>query len=325
VLLAYGQRFRGKPQELSGTGIGASDCGWCWWVQHAGVLWVQAVGRPRAGRPAQWIAAAAAQIPALARVLIGASAEGPAVARPAHARLGVSGQDPSLWQVGDAALALDPLSGQGVYEALRGARLTATAIQSVMEGGDAALARRFMAERREEAWRRGVGTAATLYAQNSGRGAFWADIAAEYASLLSGGVQSGGVRLRGAQPDKLQPDNVQPHGSRRAGGLVGAQPASSAVATRGEARIERRPVLDRGRIVEREVIVTAEHPRGLWHVEGVPLVALKAYLDAAEHASIAGAAGALGRPPAAVISAIHWLQKTGSMLRQLPPPLSLGG
>ena len=47
-------------------------------------------------------------------------------------------------------------------------------------------------------------------------------------------------------------------------------------------RIERRPVLDRGRIVEREVMVTAEHPRGLWHVDGVPLAALKAYLDAAE-------------------------------------------
>ena len=90
-------------------------------------------------------------------------------------------------------------------------------------------------------------------------------------------------------------------------------------------RIERRPVLDRGRIVEREVMITAENPRGLWHVEGVPLVALKAYLDAAEHATVAGAAMALGRPQTAVTSAIHWLQKTGRPLRQEAAPLSLGG
>ena len=94
--------------------------------------------------------------------------------------------DPTLWQAGDAALALDPLSGQGVYEALRGARLAATAIQSIMEGGDAALAQRFIAERREEAWRHGVRTAAELYRENAGRGSFWADTAAQYAALLPG-------------------------------------------------------------------------------------------------------------------------------------------
>lgn len=292
VLLAYGQRWHKPSQGSSGTGIGASDAGWCWWAQHAGSLWVQVVGRPRSRHPAQWLAAARAQIPALARALDGASAEGAPVARPAHARLGVTGQDSTLWQVGDAALALDPLSGQGVYEALRGARLTATAIQSVMEGSDAAVAQRFIAERREEAWLRGVNTAATLYRQNSDRGTFWTDTAAQYAALSTGGVQI----------------------------------ARPAVAAQGApARIERRPVLDRGRIIEREVIVTAEHPRGLWHVGGVPLVALKSYLDAAEHATIAGAATALDRPPSAVTSAIHWLQKTGSMLRQVPPPLSLGG
>ncbi len=294
VLLAYGQGFRGQWRESSGTGIGACDRGWCWWAQHGEALWVQTVGRPRAGPAARWIAAAAAQIPALARALDGASARGAPVARPAHARLGAIGRDPTVWRVGDAALALDPLSGQGVYEALRGARLTATVIQSIMEGGDAPLAQRFVAERREEAWQQAVRAAVSFYGENAGRGEFWSGVAAEYAALLPAGAAGHSASLDGA--------------SRTAA-----------------VRIERRPVLDRGRILEREVIVTAEHPRGLWHVDGVPLAALKAYLDAAESATIAGAAEALDRPQSAVTSAVQWLQKTGAALRQVSPSLSLGG
>jgi flavin-dependent dehydrogenase len=186
LLLAFAQRFRRRAAGASGTGIGVTDTGWCWWAERDRALWVQVVGRPRAGHPASWIAAAAAQLPALARALDGASIDGDAVARPAHARLGAAGSDPTLWLVGDAALALDPLSGQGVYEALRGARLAATAIQSVLDGGDAGVAQRFVAARRAEAWRRGIGTAAGFYRENHSRGAFWSETAAAYAALLAG-------------------------------------------------------------------------------------------------------------------------------------------
>ena len=287
LLLAYGQRFRRRTPGASGTGIGVTDVGWCWWAERDQALWVQVVGRPRAGHPAAWAAAAAAQVPALARALEGAVVEGDPVARPAHARLGLAEHEPTLWQVGDAAFALDPLSGQGVYEALRGARLVATAIQSVVDGGDALLAQRFIVERREEAWQRGVRVAAGFYRENGDRGAFWIETAAAYAALL---------------------------GDR-------AELAKRAVA----ARIERRPVLDEGRILERDVVVTAENPRGVWHVAGVPLATLKGYFDTAEHATIAGAAVALDRPQAAVATAIHWLQEAGAMRRQVPPRVSLGG
>ena len=287
LLLAFSQRFRRPISGAWGTGIGVTDAGWCWWAERDQALWVQIVGRPRAGHPAAWAAAAAAQVPALARALDGASMDGPPVARPAHARLGAVGHDPTLWLVGDAALALDPLSGQGVYEAVRGARLAATAIQSVLDGGDAGVAQRFIAERRVEAWRHGLGAAAGFYRENASRGAFWIETTAAYQALL-------------------------------------AEPAVPLPASAPALRVERRPVLDAGRITERDVLVTSEHPRGVWQVAGVPLVALKTYLDAAERATTADAAMALGRPPAAVASAIHWLQRAGNAAASLPR-ISSGG
>jgi 2-polyprenyl-6-methoxyphenol hydroxylase-like FAD-dependent oxidoreductase len=294
VLLAYGQRFRKRTQTSSGTQIGVMDFGWCWWAGHGTTLWIQVVGRPRCGYPAAWIAAAAEQLPALGRALDRAAIDGEPVARAAHARFGAAGKDPTLWRVGDAALAHDPLSGQGVYEALRGATLTSTAIQSVMQGGDANLAQRFIADRREESWQHGVGVAADFYRENADHGAFWAETAAAYGALL--------------------------HDSARA-----AARGTAAGTAGGMARIERRPVLEDGRILERDVIVTAENPRGVWHVAGVPLVTLKAYLDSAERATIAGAAAALDRTPAAVASAIHWLRQKGAMQRHVPPQVSSGG
>ena len=281
LLLAFGQRFRRHTPGESGTQIDVTDCGWCWWATQDHTLWVQAVGRPRSGDPAEWATVAAAQIPALARALDGATAAGDPVARAAHARLGLSSHDPTLWHVGDAALALDPLSGQGIYEALRGARLVATAVHSVLEGGDAQLAHRFVTERHEEAWQRGVRVAAGFYRENSDRGAFWVETAAAYETLLSDGA--------------------------------------------APARIERRPVLHDGRILERDVIVTTENPRGVWHVAGVPLAQLKGYLETAQHATVAAAAVALDRSPGAVAAAIHWLQERGAMPRQISPRVSLGG
>ena len=210
VLLAIGQQFRRRTSSSWGTGIGVTDTGWCWWAEQGDALWIQIIGKPRALRPTAWVAAASAQIPALAQVLEGACPEGAPVARAAHAQLGEActaaraqlgdvgrtvqfeldgaggcdSLEPSFWLVGDAAMALDPLSGQGVYEAVRGARLVATAIQSVIDGGDARVAQRFVAERRERAWLHGVRAAAGFYRENGDRGSFWSETAAAYEVLL---------------------------------------------------------------------------------------------------------------------------------------------
>lgn len=288
VLLALGQTFRRQRSAASGTEIRAFDAGWCWWATRGRALWVQVVSRPHSRHPAGWIAAAAAQVPALAQALEGATPDGDAVARPAHARLGIARHlglathDSTPWRVGDAALALDPLSGQGVYEALRGAGLVATAIQSVLNGGDAEIAHRFVSDRQVEAWIRGVRVAAGFYREYGERSDFWARTAAGYEQLL-------------------------------------ADAAPVALGTL------RRAVLHDGRILEREVIVTADHPRGVWQVDGVPLVPLKGYLESAKHSTVAGAAEALEKPEAAVAAAIHWLQRTGVVSVQFRQRDSSGG
>jgi menaquinone-9 beta-reductase len=288
LLLAVGRqfrtRFRAAPDApvQPGTHIHAIDFGWCWWAARADALWVQVVGRPRGGHPAAWIAAAAAQIPALADALEGSRPDGNLVARPAHARLSLQPCDATRWRVGDAALALDPLSGQGVYEALRGARLVATAMQSVMRGGDAPPALRFVAERQAESWANGVRIAGGFYRENAARSPFWSETATAYERLLP----------------RAAPDAP---------------------------RIERRPVLCGDRILDQDVVVTPQHPRGVWHVADVPLVSLKGYLESAEHATITGAAAVVDRPAAAVASAIHWLQQTGILARELRPGIPLGG
>jgi flavin-dependent dehydrogenase len=191
LLLAVGRQFRARERArrgaaAAGTQLHAIDFGWCWWAARADGLWVQVVGRPRGGHPGTWLAAAAAQIPALARVLEGHAPEGDMMARPAHAWIGLPHGDATRWRVGDAALAQDPLSGQGVYEALRGARLVAMAVQAVMRGGDAAAAQRLVIERQQQSWLHGVRTAASFYRENVGRGSFWAETATAYDGLLPG-------------------------------------------------------------------------------------------------------------------------------------------
>ena len=291
LLLAVGQQFRvdSRPPRalIEGTHIEAVAGGWCWWAIRGTMLWVQVIGRPRHGteafrHPANWLKAAAVDIPALANLLDEAAPDGAPVARPAHARLGVDGTgELTHWHVGDAALALDPLSGQGVYEAARGARLVATAVHSVLEGGDAVLAQRFVRERQHEAWIAGVRAAAGLYGENAQRSGFWAETARAYERLV---------------------------------------PTAAPLAP----SIERRPVLAQGRILEREVVVTAQHPRGVWHVAGVPLASLKGYIDSAPHSTLANAAAVLDRPLQAVATALHWLQETGIVARPAGRPLSLG-
>jgi len=267
LLLAISQTWH-RHSEAHETRIEAFDSGWCWWAQRGHRLWVQVTRRPRQGHPREWLALAAAQLPALTAVLAEARPDGELNAYPAHARLRVAPNHPRLWRVGDAALALDPLSGQGVYEALRGAKLVATALRSVFAGGDAALAHRFVSEHQAQAFERAVRTAAGFYRENQQRGVYWRGIADAYETLLT-----------------------------------------PAAAGAPQARMESRPVLIEGRIVLREVLVTAQHPRGVWHVDGVPLAPLLQHLNRA-HATVDSAARFLDRSPRKVASAIRWLQQS---------------
>ncbi len=282
LLLALGRRYAHRSGRPA-TRIEAWPGGWCWLADDGEQVFVQLVGRARhGGAPGDWFAAAAARIEGLAPILAAAPA-GPLVARPAHARLGRASPDPGLWRVGDAALALDPLSGQGVYEALRGAATVAAAVGSVLAGDDAGLAARFVAERYRETWSRAVAAAARFYGENATLGAFWSDTAAAYGRLC--------------------------------------EPAGG-----GASRVEQRAVLEDGRIRERPVLVTARLPRGVWHVDGVPVVALLELVRGQPPAgpSVLDAAQRLDRPLAAVESALRWLRASGALAAPREAHLSSG-
>ena len=269
TLIATGRAFRRGQPLPAATAIHPLPWGWCWIVTAGHEVWVQLAGRSGDGHPDSWLARAAAALPALAGMMDGAVTAGEPVSRPSHARRSVGAPRVGVVRAGDAAIGLDPLSGQGVFEALRGARVAVAAIRSLLDGVDAAVVTRFLAERDDALWDRVVVTAASFYDENAALGPFWADTAAAYRSL------------------------VRP---------------SAAVAT----SIARRPVLDGERIREHDVLVTTAQPRGVWQVDGVPVVDLLHYIQRAGGATPGEAAAELARPTAAILAAARWLRDAGA-------------
>jgi flavin-dependent dehydrogenase len=104
----------------------------------------------------------------------------------AHGRQGMRGGGPGLWRAGDAAAALDPLSGQGIYHAIAGARLVASAVDAVARGKAESSTQRLVANRQAGTFRRGLEIAAQFYGENAARGRFWTETAAVYRAAAAG-------------------------------------------------------------------------------------------------------------------------------------------
>ena len=85
-------------------------------------------------------------------------------------------------------------------------------------------------------------------------------------------------------------------------------------------------MLDGGRIRERAVLVTAKAPRGVWHVAGVPLVALLDLVgnSAPAASGVLAAAQRLDRSPAEVESALRWLRDCGALAARRGATISSG-
>lgn len=254
----------GDPRTVVGTWSG----GWFWIAVDETATQLQIVGRPRDGRPADWFRRFADEHPAWAD--LAAWAHGRFAARAAHARL-TTDPDP-LRRAGDAALAVDPLSGHGVYEALRSVPAQAAAVRCVLAGDRHGLGARFLAARRQETWVRTLETATAFYAEQDVIGGFWRDTATGYRNLR----------------------------------------ADQATEIPRKVRIEYRPVLEFGYIREREVVVTPQQPRGVWQVDGVPVLTLRDVLRQTLSADPwANAVERLQRPLPAIRRAAAWLQSVG--------------
>ena len=141
------------------------------------------------------------------------------------------GQD---WiRVGDAAMAVDPLSGNGIFQSLSSALQAPVVINTLLRRPErAGLARQFHQQRIEQLFLRFARIGRDFYGQEQGRVGqpFWA--------------------RRQGWPDMQ---------------------ALHVAADWSAVRVERRPVLRDGLVDEAEVVVTADQPLGVWHLQGVEL------------------------------------------------------
>ncbi|WEK28308.1 MAG: tryptophan 7-halogenase [Candidatus Pseudomonas phytovorans] len=141
------------------------------------------------------------------------------------------GQD---WiRVGDAAMAVDPLSGNGIFQSLSSALQAPVVINTLLRRPErAALARQFHQQRVEQLFLRFARIGRDFYAQEQERAG-------------------------------------QPFWERRQG-WPDAQPLHQAADWQA-VRVEWRPVLRNGLVDEAEVVVTADQPLGVWHLQGAEL------------------------------------------------------
>lgn len=139
-------------------------------------------------------------------------------------------------RVGDAAMAVDPLSGNGIFQSLSSALQAPVVINTLLRKPErAALAQRFHQQRVEQLFLRFARIGRDFYADEqrwTGQ-PFW-------------------------QARRQWPDAQVAH----------------ATADFSALRIERMPVLRDGFVDEADVVITGDQPLGIWHVQGVEVAPL---------------------------------------------------
>ncbi|AZD09492.1 Dehydrogenase [Pseudomonas chlororaphis] len=236
-------RWQGAPGTAA-SAVHSLEDGWAWMARQADgqCYWQLTVDVASAALPgkAQLLdyCRQRRQGSALARAFFGA---GPEHDLQLHARSSTAILCPQVcganWiRVGDAAMAVDPLSGNGIFQSLSSALQAPAVINTLLQRPErAALAQRFHARRVEQLFLRFARIGRDFYAdeQRWADQPFW-------------------------QARRQWPDRELAH----------------AVADFSALRIERAPVLRDGLVDEAEVVITPDQPLGIWHVHGVELAPL---------------------------------------------------
>ncbi|MFC6668777.1 NAD(P)/FAD-dependent oxidoreductase [Marinobacterium aestuariivivens] len=178
-------------------------------------------------------------------------------------------------RVGDAAMAVDPLSGNGIFQSLSSALQAPAVINTLLrQPGRTALARLFHRARVEELFFRFARIGRDFYAQESQFSAepFW-------------------------QQRRDWPDRVPIHQSVRP----------------DQVQIAKRPVVENDLIREAEVVVTPDQPLGVWHLQGLELAPLLRALrnGAAKEHPEQMLAAALGDRKALAPQILMWFRHQG--------------
>jgi len=246
-------RWQGTPGDTA-SAVESLEDGWAWMARRADgqCYWQWTVDVASAGLPgkAQLLehCRQRRQDSAVARAFFAGEAE---VDLNLHARSSTAILSPQVcgdhWiRVGDAAMAVDPLSGNGIFQSLSSALQAPTVINTLLRKPQrAVLARRFHQQRVEQLFLRFARIGRDFYADEQRwlSQPFW-------------------------QARRQWPDAQVAHAEADFNGL----------------RIERAPVLKDGFVDEAEVVITADQPLGIWHVQGVELAPLLRRLKRGEPA-----------------------------------------
>ncbi|MGI9335224.1 MAG: flavin-dependent monooxygenase QhpG [Gammaproteobacteria bacterium] len=240
---ALAQAWRLPRTATPHTALAAFDDGWVWFAAVPGgrgvlqVLVSSDTGElPGRGAMAAHYKSLVARVAEAQAWLEGARPLGRVSARAASASLVRPLARSPLLRVGDAATSIDPLSGHGLFEALASALAAGPVVNTLLARPELEhAALRYYEERAEDAFWRNARVGRAFYAQETR----WM-----HRSFWSA--------------RREWPDTLPPH----------AAPSSA------EPVIERRPVVKDALVVLEDVVVTPDHPRGVWQVAGVPLVEL---------------------------------------------------
>jgi flavin-dependent dehydrogenase len=263
----------------AGTCVESFADGWAWYVADGAVAFLQIFvdssgGLPKRAELRAFFDRQAEHLTLAPELMASGRLHGPVTTRTATPRLARSLLSEAMIRVGDAASALDPLSGHGVFAALGSALAASAAVHTILTTPDnTALARRFYEERTRLGFER------------------FARVGRDFYRLETRWSERDFWRRRSDWPDD--------------------EPAH-APALGAPARIERRPVVADGLVVERPVVVTPDQPRGIWQVDGVPLAELVEGLRKCEGEKLsdcsAAMAGHLNVEEARLAAALDWLR-----------------
>ncbi|MDX1539873.1 MAG: NAD(P)/FAD-dependent oxidoreductase [Geminicoccaceae bacterium] len=234
-------------------------------------LFVANAGLPPRAELEAFYRAAVEEIAVAADWLGSARPEGLLGARPAAISRSSDPIGPTVLRIGDAALALDPLAGHGVFEAIASGLAAVPVVKTILERPhQRALAEAFVRQRLDHAFERFARVGRDFYRleQQYADRPFW--------------------RERAAWPDDL-PAHARPDGSTP--------------------RVAKRPVVEDGYVVERDVMVTADEPRGVFQVAGVALAPLYEALRGGAEAD--ELVRRFARPHDAIGTATAWLRWRG--------------
>ena len=275
---ALGRMFLGVPMRAR-TAVAGFRQGWGWYAStgdgRGALQLVLSSGEPLPKRQAlpTFLDRLSAEIGAARHWLGAGCGAGEVWARHAETSRAALPIEDRMIRVGDAALAPDPLSGHGAFEAIASATAAVPVINTILRQPESAeLARAFYEDRVRLAYERFGRIGRDFYALERR----WPD--ADF------------WRERRRWPDE-KPAHAPP------------------LAT--PARIEEKPVIEDGFIVARRVVVTADQPRGVWRVEGVPVVELLDWCgtQAGSGAAVrAAAATRFGCAPDQIATALEWLR-----------------